>query len=34
VSQPGETRTVDKIIGDLLDAAAAAAEIIARGEEA
>ena len=34
MSQPGDPRTVDKIIGDLLDAAGAAAEIVARGEDA
>jgi uncharacterized protein with HEPN domain len=34
VSQPGEARTTDKVVGDLLDAASAAAEIVARGPEA
>jgi uncharacterized protein with HEPN domain len=34
VSQPGEARTTDKIVGDLLDAPSAAAEIVARGQEA
>ena len=34
MSQPGEARSTDKTIGDLLDAAGAAAEIVARGEEA
>ena len=34
MSQPGEARTTDKVVGDLLDAASAAAEIVARGQEA
>ena len=34
MSQPGDPRTVDKIVGDILDAADAAAEIISRGEDA
>lgn len=34
MSQPGEPRPIEKIIGDLLDAAGAAAEIVARGQEA
>jgi uncharacterized protein with HEPN domain len=34
VSQRGEPRAIDKVVGDLLDAAGAAAEIVARGEQA
>jgi uncharacterized protein with HEPN domain len=34
VSQPGGARPIDKIVGDILDAATAAAEIVARGREA
>jgi len=34
VTQPAERRSVDKVVGDLLDAADAAAEIVARGREA
>lgn len=34
MSQPSEPRALNKIVGDLLDAANAAAEIVARGHEA
>lgn len=34
MSQPGQARTTDKVVRDLLDAAGAAAEIVARGQEA
>lgn len=34
MSEPNQPRAVDKIIGDLLDAATAAAEIVARGQDA
>lgn len=34
MTQPAERRSIDKVVDDLLDAADAAAEIVARGREA
>jgi len=34
VSYPGDSRTVEKIIADILDAAGASAEIVSRGKDA
>lgn len=34
MTEPGATRPIEKVVGDLLDAASAAADIVARGRQA